>query len=131
MGVEANIQIPSTGTQNWLGIVKAQIEEQEMRGLMMVRRDIDAIMRFRHGVGIASVLKNDDLQVGFGAKRDRIFEMKLKRTLASISKVIFPALLIFLCQHGTGLIFLVFLGASKSGWSLSTYAEFTIQQCQI
>ena len=64
------------------------MEEQAMRGLMMVRRDIDAIMRFRHGIGIASLLENDDWQVGFGAKRDRIFELKLKRTLANISKVI-------------------------------------------
>ena len=75
------------GTQNWFKIVKSQIMEQEIGGLMMARRDIDAIMRSRHDIGIASLFDVDALRMGFGAKRHLVFESKLKRTLANISKV--------------------------------------------
>ena len=55
----------------------------------MIRRDVDAIMRSRHGFGIASVLNHGDFRKESETKRNHIFESTLKRTLAHISKVIF------------------------------------------
>lgn len=75
------------GTQNWLQIVKTQIKEQEKRGLMMFSRDIDALMKLRHGVGMSSLLKDIDVKNEIAAKRDKILDGKLKRKLASISQV--------------------------------------------
>ena len=69
--------------------MNSQIKEQEIQGLTMIRRDIEAIMRFRHGVGLASLLDDRDFRIESATKRNHVFESRLKRTLANISKVIF------------------------------------------
>ena len=67
--------------------MKSQIKDQERRGLLLFRKEIDTIMKFKHGVGMSTLLQNVDLKKGSETKRDHVFELKFREKLAKISKV--------------------------------------------
>lgn len=78
-----------------MNIVKSQIKEHEKRGLVRFSKNIDAVMRLRHGFGMASLLQNVDLKNDKGVKRNHVSVSKLKTKLASVSKVIFTRMVVF------------------------------------
>ena len=71
---------------HWLDIVKSQIKEQERRGLMLWKNDIEWMMRLRHGAGVSDLLERINQKQTQLSKRHDI-ESKLRQKLKAIAEV--------------------------------------------
>ncbi len=77
------------GTLHWLDMLKSQIKEQEKRGLIIWKKDIELVMKHKRGTSVGALLNEiNNPKQNILSKKDRI-ETKLKMKLRHISEVSF------------------------------------------